>query len=756
MSLGPDDKKTYVAARTNSVNHHKHKHKRDDKRTHCDRKCTYGAGLTEDNFQLDKQGEQTNTREKHSHEIKSKGIKDVASNPIVTRSLKRKMIQSLATEIVMHDKHSFTKSEVPEGNESANQKQLYTVNGEDTEENSDLHDFVHSLKVKLPKKRKSERQCSNGNTKLKEDSTMELGNLGYSQPVRCDEYETARNDAKFTADISCTGQRNEKYDDKNTEKIHDVYAENLETKDILTYPNDLLDENYFINKATAVNDILDSLPEILIAKTAKTKRDEKEATEHIPIISNEGATKVNIKNNHKDGYHCNECDATFKYQKAFNKHKKNGACVFLCSYCGRKYTARYYSNYLLHVKYHINDRQHVCSQCGKAFAEKCKLTSHLRSHSNERLFVCDSCGQSFNTSAILRSHIKCLHTERPKNFQCELCDRRFVTIYNLNTHMRVTHSSDRPFECQICRKTFKTRYALEKNHMLCHHDNGRLLHCHLCPKSFKTKEYLNMHMKRHKNDRTHFCGICNKGFYDNKTLREHSRIHSGEKPFSCSFCEYKCALKGNLTKHMKVHANEEDDESDTDDSGELETEIGILENDIQTSVRNLKNWRLEGNDAVILNSSASTESDCRAIEKNVNRDPVFNHRQFSGQDSFSVLSLLNRDSCSSNSELQNVIATEVPRCQDLNGTEKEVSKTNAGVSTLHNVVLMTDNDNSGLANELSNSLLMFSGLLCQENNVQYQDSPNDPSLVGVVYRRLEPSIPQNDMNYMQYGSSFKF
>ena len=272
---------------------------------------------------------------------------------------------------------------------------------------------------------------------------------------------------------------------------------------------------------------------------------------------NSSEITVSRKRTSKGEYHCNECDITFKYASALNKHKKDGVCLFICSYCGKRYTARYYSNYQLHLKYHNKEKPYLCATCGKAFTEKSKLTVHLMSHNNERPCICEICGRGFYTRVNLRYHIQRMHKERPpKPYECDICDTKFVSIYNLNTHKKVTHSDERPFQCGICQKTFKTRAALEKKHIAFHHKTGPMFHCTICPKSFRLKDYLKIHMKRHNNERTHFCDTCGKGFYDKKSLREHFRIHSGEKPYECNYCDYRCALKGNLDKHMKTHSDD--------------------------------------------------------------------------------------------------------------------------------------------------------------------------------------------------------
>ena len=717
LLTGADNKKTKGTAKTNSSHRHRHTQKWTDKISQCGGKVAHAREFNDEDAPVEKQPSETEIDEKYNLNNKANGTHDKTIKTKVTSSLKTKLTNSVANDSNRNDKLEFVSTEVSEENNSASQTISERINGED--EYEDKSGTIPILRLKLPKNRKSDIHDSKIKQNLCAYPTTERNQFVSCEPARHDKTREGKNTE------SCSDQK--------------VIANNLDENDCTAYLDDLFDKNTFQTDKAAIEECLENLKETLSESALKTDKCEKEMAENTqPLPNEDNATKVDTNDNHEDGHHCNECGATFKYLKRFNQHKKDGACVFLCSYCDKKYTARFHSNYLRHLKYHVNDRQHVCSQCGKAFAEKCKLTFHLLSHSNQRSFVCDICGQAFNTSAILRSHIKNLHTERQKNFRCELCDKRFVKISNLNSHISITHNSNRPYKCGICQKTFKTRYAMEKVHMLLHDNRRPLLYCSLCPKSFRKKEYLNMHMKRHKNERTHFCDICKKGFYDNKTLREHYRVHSGVKPFSCSYCEYKCALKGNLTKHMKVHANEDVDDSDTDGTDELENETVI--HGIGTTGQTLRNGRdaqLDENGFVDLNTIVN--SDRMVIEKNVNRDPVLSQRQFSGQDSFSILSLLNRD-VSNNSEVLNPCSNIVrdmsmSRKSDVTG---KASKTGTVVTMIQNPIVMINNENSGPENELTNSLLMFSGLLRPENNFHDPAISNVPSASGIGYQKLQP------------------
>ena len=81
--------------------------------------------------------------------------------------------------------------------------------------------------------------------------------------------------------------------------------------------------------------------------------------------------------------------------------------------------------------------------CGKTYTEKRSLRRHFVSHIGDSQFRCytgDCTGEiRYCDSQALARHINIKHTmERP--FKCNICNKRFVSIYNLIRHRRNVHS----------------------------------------------------------------------------------------------------------------------------------------------------------------------------------------------------------------------------------------------------------------------------------------------------------------------------
>jgi len=70
---------------------------------------------------------------------------------------------------------------------------------------------------------------------------------------------------------------------------------------------------------------------------------------------------------------------------------------------------------------------------GKRFRHRKYLDLHMYSHSTEKNFECDICHRRYKSSDILRHHVRMVHKNPPK-VTCELCGKE-VSRVSLKAHL---------------------------------------------------------------------------------------------------------------------------------------------------------------------------------------------------------------------------------------------------------------------------------------------------------------------------------
>ncbi|CRK91794.1 CLUMA_CG005425, isoform A [Clunio marinus] len=225
----------------------------------------------------------------------------------------------------------------------------------------------------------------------------------------------------------------------------------------------------------------------------------------------------------------------------------------------------------------------VCDICGKSFKMK-NIKRHKRMfHKNLKPHQCDKCGNTFDSKIKARRHVvtHILKECRIRDFQCDICERKFLCKYSLDSH-KMRHTAS-PESCSFCGKNYPNRIARRthelnihvhaahpckicgkkctthslKNHIKCCHnkEGQKEFMCELCGKSFRFKKILNYHLKLHE-DKTVSCDFhnCNKQFRNSLYLKIHQKRHEARKKFSCTFpdCNRSYYVSSNLKKHIFI------------------------------------------------------------------------------------------------------------------------------------------------------------------------------------------------------------
>ena len=85
----------------------------------------------------------------------------------------------------------------------------------------------------------------------------------------------------------------------------------------------------------------------------------------------------------------------------------------------------------------LENKRHVCNECGMRFKKPSALVIHLRTHTGERPYACELCDKRFSISGNLRRHMFTHTGEKP--YKCRACGRAFNNPSHLARHSKKIH-----------------------------------------------------------------------------------------------------------------------------------------------------------------------------------------------------------------------------------------------------------------------------------------------------------------------------
>lgn len=85
-------------------------------------------------------------------------------------------------------------------------------------------------------------------------------------------------------------------------------------------------------------------------------------------------------------------------------------------------------------------RRYACDVCHAAFARHSNFVVHQRYHTDEKPFQCTVCNKAFHRSDTLKRHMTVHTGEQP--YECPYCSRPFSIAGNMTKHIRRKHAAE--------------------------------------------------------------------------------------------------------------------------------------------------------------------------------------------------------------------------------------------------------------------------------------------------------------------------
>ncbi|CAG7733937.1 unnamed protein product [Allacma fusca] len=264
-------------------------------------------------------------------------------------------------------------------------------------------------------------------------------------------------------------------------------------------------------------------------------------------------SQVSKKKGSKKPYSCNECGKGYLSQRMYEAHLKihTGELEYACQHCEKKFTLKKYLQ--LHNRKAHNIANTIrtdgsnCPHCGLNFhqfpnsegsTQEETVDNTIENHSSEQVSL------TWSEEKTRRGHIQtCPENPRVKyknkptalKIPCKLCEKQFVCVSSLESHIASIHEKKFKFYCEICAAGFVILSDLRR-HIEGVHTDEKKYQCEICDLTFKRSHQVFYHRRMHTGERPFICEVCGKGFHLAEKLKQHLAVHVTENQHPCPLC----------------------------------------------------------------------------------------------------------------------------------------------------------------------------------------------------------------------------
>jgi len=180
--------------------------------------------------------------------------------------------------------------------------------------------------------------------------------------------------------------------------------------------------------------------------------------------------KSHMKSNHgvKSMYECKLClDKSYKTHQALAGHVKS-----------------FHSKSARSVGKVRTKPGQICESCGQV-----RLKNHQCQEKESQNTNCPVCHKEMSGKS-LKAHLQYHRKKQVSSYLCQFCNKSFTTETSLKRHILI-HENLKPFTCPVCEKSFRQKCSLIAHERV---HNGIRFDCQHCQKKFITKSLLTKHM----------------------------------------------------------------------------------------------------------------------------------------------------------------------------------------------------------------------------------------------------------------------